>query len=160
MNQVMKQVFVFAVMIAAVSFSGSAQIVKFFEKYADTDGVASVHITKCMLNLIPDMKTDNLDMSGMAGKIDCIRVLSTSQDEMASKLSADASKMIGKEKCELLFKVNEESEETVIYLRQGANEVNEYMIVNEEPSQFNAILIRGKITPEDIRKMTGNKKQE
>ena len=40
MNQVMKQVFVFAVMIAAVSFSGSAQIVKFFEKYADTDGVA------------------------------------------------------------------------------------------------------------------------
>ena len=79
---------------------------------------------------------------------------------MASKLSADASKMIGKEKCELLFKVNEESEETVIYLRQGANEVNEYMIVNEEPSQFNAILIRGKITPEDIRKMTGNKKQE
>ena len=150
----MKRIYILTILLAVTVFSSMAQITKFFDKYSDVDGVTSVRVSKAMLEMMPDMKTEGMDMRGLAGKLDNILILTTENASMAAKLSKDAAASISESKrCEELLSVNEGKERTKIYMKKNANDVNQYLILNEDKSEFNAILITGKITPADIRAM-------
>ncbi len=149
----MKRIYILTILLAVTVFSSMAQITKFFDKYSDVDGVTSVGVSKAMLEMMPDMKTEGMDMRGLAGKLDNILILTTENASMAAKLSKDAAASIDTKGCEELLSVNEGKERTKIYMKKNANDVNQYLILNEDKSEFNAILITGKITPADIRAM-------
>lgn len=150
---IMKRICILAVIAVMAVVSGSAQqISKFFDKYEDAERVTSVYVSKAMLRMMPDIKTGDMDMSGLAGKLDCIRVLTSDNGDMARKLKADADKVVASGGYEVLVKVSEGKEKTNIYMKSD-KDVNEYFILNEEPGDFNAILIVGKLTPEDVQKM-------
>ena len=149
----MKRIYILTILLAVTVFSSMAQITKFFDKYSDVDGVTSVRVSKAMLEMMPDMKTEGMDMRGLAGKLDNILILTTENASMAAKLSKDAAASIDTKGCEELLSVNEGKERTKIYMKKNANDVNQYLIPNEDKSEFNAILITGKITPADIRAM-------
>lgn len=151
---IMKRLNILALMTLMAVISVSAQVTKFFDKYADVEKVTSVYISKTMLRMMPDIKTGDMDMSGMAGKLDCVRVLTSDNGDMARKLKSELSKIVVDGGYELLVKVNEGKEKTNIYMKSDANGVNDYLIVNEDSSDFNAILIVGTLTPADIKKMT------
>ncbi|MDE5647881.1 MAG: DUF4252 domain-containing protein [Muribaculaceae bacterium] len=150
----MKRIYIFAVIVLMAVVSGSAQqISKFFDKYDDVEDVTSVYVSKAMLRMMPDVKTGDMDLSGLSGKLDCIRILSSNNNDMARKLKTDADKVLNANGYEVLVKVSEGKEKTNIYMKSDDKGVNEYFIVNEEPGDFNAILIVGKLTPEDVQKM-------
>ena len=149
----MKRIYILTILLAVTVFSSMAQITKFFDKYSDVDGVTSVRVSKAMLEMMPDMKTEGMDMRGLAGKLDNILILTTENASMAANLSKDAAASIDTKGCEELLSVNEGKERTKIYMKKNANDVNQYLILNEDKSEFNAILITGKITPADIRAM-------
>ena len=142
----MKRIYILTILLAVTVFSSMAQITKFFDKYSDVDGVTSVGVSKAMLEMMPDMKTEGMDMRGLAGKLDNILILTTENASMAAKLSKDAAASIDTKGCEELLSVNEGKERTKIYMKKNANDVNQYLILNEDKSEFNAILITGKIT--------------
>ncbi|MDE6609180.1 MAG: DUF4252 domain-containing protein [Muribaculaceae bacterium] len=150
----MKRIYIFAVIVLMAVVSGSAQqLSKFFDKYDDVEDVTSVYVSKAMLRMMPDVKTGDMDLSGLSGKLDCIRILSSNNNDMARKLKTDADKVLNANGYEVLVKVSEGKEKTNIYMKSDDKGVNEYFIVNEEPGDFNAILIVGKLTPEDVQKM-------
>lgn len=150
---IMKRICILTVIAVMAVVSGSAQqISKFFDKYEDAERVTSVYVSKAMLRMMPDIKTGDMDMSGLAGKLDCIRVLTSDNGDMVRKLKADADKVVASGGYEVLVKVSEGKEKTNIYMKSD-KDVNEYFILNEEPDDFNAILIVGKLTPEDVQKM-------
>lgn len=72
---------------------------------------------------------------------------------MIEKLKSDATAAMRNKGYEELLRVNENKEKTLIYTKNGANGVNEYLILNHKSDEFNAILIVGRITPADIRKI-------
>lgn len=154
----MKQIYILVMIIAAAAMSASAQVGKVFDKYDDTDGVTSVYVSKAMLSMIPDMKTGDVDLSDMAGKLDCVKILTSDNDRIAAKLKEEISKAVDTKSYEVLVKVNEGKERTVIYMKSEENGQNEYLILNGDEGNFNAILIEGKITPADIRKIARVKK--
>lgn len=148
----MKRIPIFTILLALTVLSSVAQITKFFDKYAETDGVTSVYISKTMLNMMPDMKSNGMDMKAMAGKLDNIRILTTENPQLVSKLRKDLSSSFNSKEYEELLRVNEGKEKTVIYMKTSPSGVNEYLILSEEANELNAILITGKITPSDIQK--------
>ncbi len=150
----MKRIYLTAIALTLGILAGMAQVNAFFDKYADSDQVTSVLITKAMLSMMPEsgMKSGNMEIGKIAGKIDNIRILTCEQPRMIAKLKKDLSSISTKGYEELL-KVNDNGERTVIYLNSGANGSNSYLIINEEKNEFNAILINGRISPADIRGM-------
>lgn len=149
----MKRIYLTVIALTLSVLAGMAQVNAFFDKYAESDQVTSVLITKAMLSMMPDdMKSGNMEIGKIAGKIDNIRILTCEQPGMIAKLKKEISAVSTKGYEELL-KVNDNGERTVIYLNSGANGSNSYLIINEEKNEFNAILINGKITPADIRGM-------
>jgi len=130
-----------------------AQINEFFNKYADSDNVTSVTISKAMLNMMPEnssMNSGNINVGKLTAKIDNIKILTCEKPQMITTLKKDITKISTKGYEELL-KVNDNGERTVIYMTTNSTGVNSYLIINEEKSEFNAILITGKITPSDIK---------
>ena len=116
----MKRIYILTILLAVTVFSSMAQITKFFDKYSDVDGVTSVRVSKAMLEMMPDMKTEGMDMRGLAGKLDNILILTTENASMAAKLSKDAAASIDTKGCEELLSVNEGKERTKIYMKKTA----------------------------------------
>ncbi len=150
----MKRIYLTAIALTLCVLSGMAQINEFFNKYADSDNVTSVTISKAMLNMMPEntMGSGYINVGKLAAKIDNIRILTCEKPKIIATLKKDISKISTKGYEELL-KVNDKGERTVIYMTTGSTGVNSYLIINEEKSEFNAILITGKITPSDIKGM-------
>ena len=53
----MKRTYIITLLLSLCSLFTYAQE-SFFDKYADMEGVTSVYISKAMLSLMPDMKTE------------------------------------------------------------------------------------------------------
>lgn len=151
----MKRLYILTVIAVMFAVSASAQVAKFFDKYADAEDVTNVYISKTMLRLMPDIKTDDMDLKGLGEKLDYIRILTSVKSSMVSKLKPELTKTVKSSAYEQLVNVNEGKEHTSIYMKSGENGIYDYLIVNEDPGQFNAILIVGKLTPADVQKMMG-----
>lgn len=149
----MKRIYTFALLLAIAIVGASAQITEFFERYSNTDGVTSVFISKSLLRMMPDIKTEGVEVKEIADKLESIRILTTEDKSMAAKLREDATKNLRLKGYEELLRVNEGDEKTGIFMKTGEKNVNEYLIINQETDEFNAILITGRITPSDIQKM-------
>lgn len=149
----MKRIYIFALLLTIAMLGASAQLKDFFNRYDDTDGVTSVYISKSLLRMMPDIDNDLIEIKGVAGKLDNLYILTTKKKSMIEKLKSDATAAMRNKGYEELLRVNENKEKTLIYTKNGANGVNEYLILNHKSDEFNAILIVGRITPADIRKI-------
>ncbi len=149
----MRRFCILTILFALAIVSASAQISKLFERYSDTKGVTSVYISKTMLSMIPDLKTNGLELNGMTQKINSIRVLTTENTDMITRMSNELNTEIKKDRYEILLSANDDGEKAVIYLKTDAKGVNDYLIVAQEPTELSIVLISGTLTPADIQKM-------
>ena len=65
----MKRTYIITLLLSLCSLFTYAQD-SFFDKFADMDGVTSVYISKAMLCLMPDMKTEGVNIGEVASKLD------------------------------------------------------------------------------------------
>lgn len=140
-------------MLILAIFGATAQVSELFDRYADTDGVTTVYISKSLLKMMPDIKTDGVDIKDISGKLESIRILTTEKKTIVGKLKNDISKSLRPKEYEELLKVNEGKEKTMIYMKSGKNGLNEYLIISHESDEFNIIQIIGTISPNDIQKV-------
>ena len=69
----MKRTYIITLLLSLCSLFTYAQE-SFFDKYADMEGVTSVYISKAMLSLMPDMKTEEIYIGELASKLDNIQL--------------------------------------------------------------------------------------
>lgn len=55
---------------------------KLFDKYSEMDNVTSVYISKAMFQMIPDMKTNGLNLTNLKGKIEGLQILTTQNNSI------------------------------------------------------------------------------
>lgn len=147
----MKRLYTISILLALAIISATAQISEIFDRYADTDGVTSVYISKSLLRMMPDVETDGVDLEGISDKLDSIRILTTEDKSIAKKLKKDITKSLRSDNYEVLLMVNESKEETMIYMKPGKNSLTEYLIISHDSDEFNIIRIVGRIKPGDVR---------
>ena len=152
----MKRIYIIALFIALYTGIMSAQTT-IFDRYADTDGVTTVYISKAMLRMMPDIGegAGGLKIGEIASKLDNLQVLTCERKTLIAKIMKETTQT--SKGYEILVKMNEGGEKTDIFQKSLGNNKMEYLIRVSEPSELTLIQITGNITPDDIRKMTSAK---
>ena len=122
-----------------------------FDKFADMDGVTSVYISKAMLSLMPDMKTEGVNIGEVASKLDNIQILSCEKPDIIAKLKKETAFISPKNGYEELMRINDEGEKTIIYLKRNKNKEKEFVLMSQEKNEFTIIAITGNLTLQEIQ---------
>lgn len=146
----MKRIYIITLLLSLCSLFTYAQD-SFFDKFADMDGVTSVYISKAMLSMMPDMKTEGVNIGGVASKLDNIQILSCEKPAIIAKLKKETEFINPKNGYEELMRINDEGEKTTIYLKHDQSGKKEFVLLNNEKGEFTIIIITGNLTLQEIQ---------
>lgn len=146
----MKRIYIITLLLSLCSLFTYAQD-SFFDKFADMDGVTSVYISKAMLSMMPDMKTEGVNIGGVASKLDNIQILSCEKPAIIAKLKKETEFINPKNGYEELMRINDEGEKTTIYLKHDKSGKKEFVLLNNEKGEFTIIIITGNLTLQEIQ---------
>ena len=128
-----------------------------FEKYADTEDVTTVYISKKMFQLIPSIEKSNLNLQNMKNKIESLQILTTSKKELIEILRKETLSMTNKT-YEELMRIKENDTLTTFYILQKGENINELIMLNNDVDKLTIIQLIGNFTIDDIQEITKNKK--
>lgn len=109
----MKRTYIITLLLSLCSLFTYAQE-SFFDKYADMEGVTSVYISKAMLSLMPDMKTEEIYIGELASKLDNIQILNCEKASVTAQIKKDISYISPKNGYQELIRINDEGEKVTI----------------------------------------------
>ena len=145
----MKRLFITLVATLLVALTLSAQE-NVFEKYADTEGVTTVYISKKMFNMMKDVKSEDLNLGTLSGKINDMQILTCEDKGTVAKLRKDIAYISPDNGYEELMRVREEGERITIYAKEGKKE-NEYILLVDDSEELVLIQINGQLTLEELQ---------
>lgn len=122
-DMVKKTLLLMALIIAPITSFGQG----FFEKYESMKGVTSGVISQKMFKMIATIDVDLEDPEAqgfldMVKKIESVKVLSTGDKSISSKLAADAEKYIGSAKLDELMRFKDGNQTVKFYVKEGRDE--------------------------------------
>lgn len=145
----MKRLFITLVATLLVALTLPAQE-NVFEKYADTEGVTTVYISKKMFNMMKDVKSEDLNLGTLSGKINDMQILTCEDKDTSAKLRKDIAYISPDNGYEELMRVREEGERITIYAKEGKKE-NEYILLVDDSEELVLIQINGQLTLEELQ---------
>lgn len=126
---------------------------KLFEKYAETDNVTSVYISKAMFQMMPGMKTGDLNLMNMKDKIDGLQILSTEHTDLKKKMKKDFSMLVNDQHQELM-RVKDGKTRVTFYIKMKGNQVNELIMLADTDEEYSVIRLQGNFTLQDIQEIS------
>ena len=145
----MKRLFITLVATLLVALTLPAQE-NVFEKYADTEGVTTVYISKKMFNMMKDVKSEDQNLGTLSGKINDMQILTCEDKDTVAKLRKDIAYISPDNGYEELMRVREEGERITIYAKEGKKE-NEYILLVDDSEELVLIQINGQLTLEELQ---------
>ena len=140
---------------ASVTFAQN----KLVEKFGDMDGVTSVFISKAMLQMMHNMKTEGIDIGGIAGKLESIIILTSEKASISNMIKSEIPHFANDKKYEELMRVRDEGSRVTFYIKKKNNgKIGELVMLVDEQPEFVFIQITGDMTLQDIQKITKGKK--
>ena len=146
----MKRTYIIILLFSLCSLFMYAQDSR-FDKFADMEEVTSVYISKAMLSLMPDMKTEEIYIGELASKLDNIQILNCEKASVTAQIKKDISYISPKNGYEELMRINDEGEKTIIYLKRNKNKEKEFVLMSQEKNEFTIIAITGNLTLQEIQ---------
>lgn len=125
---------------------------KLFEKYADTDHVTSVNISKTMFEMMPDIQTEGLNMINLKGKIESLQILTTENATQKENIRKDFSLFTSKE-YEELMRVKSEDTKANFYVKKKGDQISELILLADSDDSFSIIRLLGNFTLRDIQNL-------
>lgn len=145
----MKRLFItlIATLLVAIALPAQENV---FDKYADSEGVSTVYISKKMFSMMKDMKSEDLNLGTLSGKISNMQILTCEDKDTAARLRKDIAYINPENGYEELLRVREEGEQVTIYAKEGKKE-NEYILIVDEPDEIVLIQLNGQLTLEELQ---------
>lgn len=132
---------------------------KIIDKFADMDGVTSVFISKSMLQMMPNMKTEGIDIGGVAGKLESILILTSEKAAISKMMKNEIPSFASNKSYEELMRVKDEGSRVTFYIKRKNNsKIGELVMFVDEHPEFVFIQIKGDLTLQDIQNITKGKK--
>ncbi len=150
-----------------------------YEKYNKKDAVSAVYISKAMLEMQPQLAVmGQVNINKMAGKLDGVYILSTSNEDVQKEMKADVEKYVKQGKYEVLMEQKSAPGQTSQYYikRKGKEEIKELILATERTANiktsakssagktviqsaqrtttYKVIILTGAMTLQDIQSVT------
>lgn len=151
----------FAIMLMLTTITASAQV-KAFEKYSDTEGVTYVYISKALLRMagafnMPSAPGTN--MKNIIPKVDAIQIITSMEDDMASRLKREAENIVKSQNYELLMQVDDDGDKVRIYHHEGKKQSAIIMLTTSDDETV-VIAFSGTFTLKDVESMVNGTKKK
>lgn len=151
----------FAIVLMLTTITASAQV-KAFEKYSDTEGVTYVYISKALLRMagafnMPSAPGTN--MKNIIPKVDAIQIITSMEDDMASRLKREAENIVKSQNYELLMQVDDDGDKVRIYHHEGKKQSAIIMITTSDDETV-VIAFSGTFTLKDVESMVNGTKKK
>lgn len=153
----MKRIYIITLLLSLCSVFSMAQQESVFEELAEMKGVSSVYISKAMFQLMPDMKTEGLNLGPFIRKLESVQILSSEKAESTVKMKKALQYISPRNGYEELMRVTEDGEKMIIYWKQGKQGKNEFVMLNDEGKEYTAIVIVGGLTLEEMQQIAQGK---
>lgn len=137
---------------AVASLTGYAADID-FDRLSDLDGMTEVYISKAMLSKMPDMETEGIDISGLAAKLDCVRIL-TAENGKAAEALRKAASGFPSEGYEVYMRIKDGGEKVLMYMKERKNGKSDFVMAVDEKTSYTLIVISGKFTAKDLKDLT------
>ncbi|MDR0989337.1 MAG: DUF4252 domain-containing protein [Prevotellaceae bacterium] len=131
-----------------------------FDRYADTEGITTVYISKTMLGMVS--LSDGIDsyLGSLKGKITALNILTCEEAGLITQLRSETAQMVSKN-YEELMRVRDGQEQVVFYAQQTGEQLHDLLMVVDEKEpeggDFTLIQLKGNFTLKDVQGMTRDK---
>lgn len=129
--------------IVFLAFSGLGFSQSAFDKFEDTEGVASVIVNKKMFELMSKVKVDTKDKEAqqfmvLLKKLDNLKVFTSSNTKVSAEMKSTVSNYLKSNPLDALMSVSEDGKKVNIYVKSGASEntVKELLMFIEDPTSL------------------------
>ena len=103
--------------------------------------------------MIPDMKTNGLNLTNLKGKIEGLQILTTQNNSIKETMRNDFESLIGKNHEELM-RVKDGKTRATFYVKQKGDLISELIMLADADNSFNVIQLLGNFTLQDIQEIT------
>lgn len=129
---------------------------KLFEKYAESDSVTSVYISKTMFRMMPNVQTAGLNLMNIKGKIESLQILSTESVRKKELIKNDFTRLV-RNQYEELMRIKDEGTRATFYARKKGDLITDLLMIADTDDGFYVIQLLGKFTLQDIQAITNDK---
>ena len=143
-----KLILTFAIALFALAVTAQES---FTDRFGGMKGVTSVYISKSLLGMMPDMKSNGKNFGAVAGKLDNMQILNTETPKAARTLKEECGKIIRNGKYVSLMNINDDGEHTGIYMKEFVNGKKQYVMLSVDKDETSVIVLTGKLTLQDIK---------
>ncbi|MDR0892880.1 MAG: DUF4252 domain-containing protein [Mediterranea sp.] len=148
----MKRTYIITLLLTFCSLATYAQSDdNFFDRFADWEGVSSVYISKAMLGMMPNIKTEGVNIGSITGKLDNIQILSSEAKSVIARMRKELGYVSPKNGYEQLMRTKEDGESTSIYIKQLKAGKREFVLISDEKDELSVIVVRGDLSMKDIQ---------
>lgn len=144
------------IMCSTMSFAQNKNS-KLFDKYADTDGVTSVYISKAMFRMMPGIQEVGLNLTNMKGKIESLYVITTERKELIPQMRKEFSQLVEKTHEELM-RVRDGKTKATFYANMDGENVKDLLMISDDEEDFTILQLTGNFTLQDIQEITKDTK--
>lgn len=128
----------------------------FAKKIGSIKNVSAISISKTMLSLMPNIKTGNNNLGNVARKLDRLEILDSEDRRAAALLKQRCLQVIQKEGFETLMTIDENGEQSDIYMKESGKGKNQYVLISTGKSETSVIVLTGNVTLKEIKNVMGH----
>lgn len=100
-------------------------------------GVTVVNISKTLLQLMPDMDANGMNIGDIAQDLDSMYILTSEDGATSNKMKADYIAMIREKGYEELMSVKDKNEHVKFFIKKNKNKISELvMAVDNSPKSY------------------------
>lgn len=126
-----------------------------FDKYADTEDVTYVYISKAMLSLLGSKmmpEINGVNVNEISSKLNSIQIITSGTKATQKSLKTDAMSIVKKNKYEILMQISENDSKVDIYHKDSKDNSVIVMITDDKEHTI-VIVFSGTFTTENVMKM-------
>lgn len=122
-----------------------------FAKYCDKNDVSSVYISKTMIEMNPELYTQDVNIGKIAKQLELVQILSTMDNDIKRDMRRDIQNVVYSQKYELLMKQKGIVSRMAIYVQRKGEKVTDLIMVIDGAATLKYIRLVGDMTLKDIQ---------
>jgi hypothetical protein len=139
---------IITLLLACTQFSFAQD--KLFDKYAETEDVTSVYISKAMFQMMPAIGNIGLSLTNMKGKVESLQLVTTERQDLIPQMRSEFSKLVGSQHQELM-RVRDGKTRATFYSNMKGDQIKDLIMLTDSDSMFVAMQLTGDFTLQDIQ---------
>ena len=129
-----------------------------FAKYSDMNNVSSVYISKAMIEMNPELYTQDVNVGKLAKQLELVQILSTMDNGIKKEMRRDIDSVVRVQKYELLMKQKGIVSRMAFYVKRKGETVQDLIMVVDGAVTLKYVRLVGNMTIKDIQNIMKSQK--